>query len=409
MTRPASSIITLPEYGTAVVDCSEHTAFKMHTDKHVSVSPAGRAGRYEIRAKHKVGVLRYDELEVRIEPKLPVSRLLYLATFHDDPSAWRDLDAAMDEAPDLLSSVGWALVHHAERCLRPTPLQGYVTREESHRYLRGRILFERQLNKNAGLALPVQLRYDEYEVNIVENRVVKAALTLVLRAGGPTGLSQRLRHLCGLLDGVDPWPRGMPVPNMVFTRLNERYRPAVTLARLLLDGRSLEFGNREAPGTAFLLNMNRVFEAYLETALSAALERFGGLVQAQAPVTLDEAGQISMNPDLAWRRDGTWQAVIDAKYKRATHADFPNADAYQMLAYCTALGLRRGHLVYADLDGGPPQTFTVRSSGTELEVSALDLSLDVEALRTEIQQLATRIANSVSDHPSAYHLRDHYS
>ena len=40
-------------------------------------------------------------------------------------------------------------------------------------------------------------------------------------------------------------------------------------------------------------------------------------------------------------------AVINAKYKAEKGAGFPNAALYQMLAYCTALRLPVGHLVYA--------------------------------------------------------------
>ena len=55
-----------------------------------------------------------------------------------------------------------------------------------------------------------------------------------------------------------------------------------------------------------------------------------------------------MNPDLVWYRGGEALAVIDAKYKAEKVAGYPNADLYQMLAYCTALGLPAGHLVYLE-------------------------------------------------------------
>jgi 5-methylcytosine-specific restriction endonuclease McrBC regulatory subunit McrC len=34
--------------------------------------------------------------------------------------------------------------------------------------------------------------------------------------------------------------------------------------------------------------------------------------------------------------------VVDVKYNAEQPAGYPNADLYQLLAYCTALGLRRG-------------------------------------------------------------------
>lgn len=40
--------------------------------------------------------------------------------------------------------------------------------------------------------------------------------------------------------------------------------------------------------------------------------------------------------------------MVDAKYEAEKPSGFPQADTYQMLAYCTVLGLPVGHLVYAE-------------------------------------------------------------
>ena len=42
-----------------------------------------------------------------------------------------------------------------------------------------------------------------------------------------------------------------------------------------------------------------------------------------------------LKPDLVWWSEiAPYRFVGDAKYKRITSTDFPNADIYQMLAYC---------------------------------------------------------------------------
>ena len=75
--------------------------------------------------------------------------------------------------------------------------------------------------------------------------------------------------------------------------------------------------------------------------------RYGGRVVGQSRHYLDEAGRVVLRPDIVWRVGGKVAAVIDAKYKAEKPSGFPNADLYQLLAYCTVLGLRVGHLVYA--------------------------------------------------------------
>ena len=87
---------------------------------------------------------------------------------------------------------------------------------------------------------------------------------------------------------------------------------------------------------------------------------------------------------------GKVAAVIDAKYKAEKVSGFPNADLYQLLACCTVLGLRVGHLVYA---AGNEQSarHVVRQAGTEIICHALNLSQRPGALLLEIRRLACAI------------------
>ncbi len=54
-------------------------------------------------------------------------------------------------------------------------------------------------------------------------------------------------------------------------------------------------------------------------------------------------------------------------------AGYPDADLYQMLAYCTALHLPRGHLVYARGNADAAR-HVVRHSGVQIVCHALDLA-----------------------------------
>jgi 5-methylcytosine-specific restriction enzyme subunit McrC len=65
--------------------------------------------------------------------------------------------------------------------------------------------------------------------------------------------------------------------------------------------------------------------------------------------------------------------VVDAKYKAEKPGGFPDADLYQMLTYCTALHLRRGHLIYAKGNEDPAR-YVVRNAGIEIICHTLDLA-----------------------------------
>lgn len=398
-TKPNSqrTVVELREYESALVNCTQSTAASIAHDGHVRISPAGGLDCYELHARSKVGILLYPGLEIRIVPKVPVSRLLYLACHANGyEDGWKEVEALLDSVNDPLSAVAHALVFHTERALRPTPLKGYVTHEAAEMRVRGRLLFDRQISSRAGVLLPAELRFDEFELGIDENRVLKAALLIVNRFVQDRYLSARLRHSISALDGVVPWQVGKPVPDFTFNRLNERYRGSLRLAKLVLDRQSIEYPDRHTSGTAFLFNMNTVFEAYLGSAVREVIEaKYGGRIHEQYPLTLDKGDSLKMNPDILWIRAGLPLAVIDAKYKLVKNDNYPNADAYQMLAYCTRLGLRRGFLVYADLSGGTRSAATIRNAGIELHTTSICLDGSIDDLKASVDDVVQLVSRDI--------------
>jgi hypothetical protein len=76
-----------------------------------------------------------------------------------------------------------------------------------------------------------------------------------------------------------------------------------------------------------------------------------------------------------------------------TDQRFPNADAYQMLAYRTALGLDRGYLVYAK-DAGEADRNHVGRNVTVIHVRAIDVEQPPTRLLAQVQDLAREIAGT---------------
>ena len=144
----------------------------------------------------------------------------------------------------------------------------------------------------------------------------------------------------------------------------------------------------------FLLDMPRLFEDFVTVALREALESaYGGRVDDQDQNHFDEAGQVRLRPDIVWKIRGSAVAVIDAKYKSEKPAGYPNADLYQLLAYCTVLGLRSGHLIYAK-GNEKPMRYVVYRSGIEIICHAVDLDQPPDDLLVRMTDLGDRIATT---------------
>ena len=199
------------------------------------------------------------------------------------------------------------------------------------------------------IALPVEVRYDEFTDDILANRLVKAAAYRLGHMGlrSPKALND-LGWIAGTLDNVSPveFPAG-DVPEVRFDRLNEHYRGVVALSRLILRHSEFQANRGAVRASGFLVDMNVLFQDFVTVALREALGVSENAFRSDKnipKVTLDQADSIKLEPDLSWWESGKCTFVGDAKYKRVYDGRAPNADIYQMLAYVTALDLPGGML-----------------------------------------------------------------
>jgi 5-methylcytosine-specific restriction enzyme subunit McrC len=355
---------------------------------------------YELASDSHVGVVRLEDgFELRVTPKLAIPRLMFLLSYARDPRGWRESGPHYEAEDDLLSAVASAFATHAERALAPVPIHGYVAVEERSTTLRGRLCIADQIARWPAQPLPLEIVHDDFTIDVAENRLLRGAAELLLRLPLlPLGVRRRLLRIRATLEEVLPEPPAADVQAPMLTRLNERYGPALTLAELILRQMSISTRRGEVIGVAFVFDMNAVFEDFLSAALKTALELHGGRVEAQyRRLHLDLSKRIRLIPDLTWWRDRSCRAVIDAKYKPLTDQRFPNADAYQMLAYCTALGLERGYLVYAKDAGEPDRNHVIENADKLIHVRAIDVEKPPPALLAQVHALADEIAR-----PSPY-------
>ena len=391
------------------IDLQEHTPSKdpyslSATERHqlrvalpsLTIDPADEDGTYYLRPGSIVGALEIGEMSVLIEPKIGIPQLLSLACYAMGVIKQQDLrmfDFDRDDSlPDILAS---ALSAAARQAFRRGLLHGYRTQEDALYGIRGRIRFDDQLRRRFAIAMPIEVRYDEFTNDILPNRLVKAA---GVRLGGMQLRSQEARRGLGWIGGMMAdvsWVEfpAHEVPEVAFDRLNEHYRLVAELARLVLRHSKYQAGRGGVRASGFLVDMDVLFEKLVTRALQEALgvsDRTFRKVRRRDGVTLDEKDRVRLEPDLSWWDGSVCRFVGDAKYKRISDQRIPNADLYQLLAYTTALNLPGGMLIYAQGEADPV-IHEVRHLGKWLEVAALDLSGTLDQIVARVEQLAERI------------------
>lgn len=355
----------------------------------VTATPTPRAGRWLVAPTTKVGVVRVGDVEIWIRPKIDIRRLVFLLGYAQSPRGWRDTDVPLAPAADLVTAVAYAFVRQAERATAGGLLQGYRTVEDTLTVVRGRVREADQLRQRFGLPLPLDVTYDEFTVDIAENQLLRTATERLLQLPRLSpAVRQSLRRLVFVVFAdVTPLPGRRLTAAWQPTRLNTHYQVAVRLAEMILAAQSFEHQRGTVRSSGFAFDMAVVFEDFVCAALREALADTVGRVHVQYRTHLDEAAAVDIRPDLVITSGLRPVAVLDAKYKAEKPAGFPQADLYQMLAYCTVLGLRTGHLVYAR-GGESPARHRVTGTDVTLVCHALDLDQDPAELLENVARLA---------------------
>lgn len=352
-------------------------------------------GGFDVTATSWIGNVRVGTLSLTIRPKVPIQRVLFLLAYTLDPRAWRDTDFDYEERVDLLEAIAPGFVAFVRRALTRRLLRGYRSRSASLQTVRGRIRFADQIRRRFGRFPPAEVSYDEFTVDVLENRILRTAIE---RLGRLRLRSKRLvRELRGLrarFEGVSRLddPSGL-TPPITYDRLNEHYRPALRLARLILDGSSIAQREGHLTSSSLLVNMNDVFENFAVVSLREAL----GLFRRSFPqgaagrsLWLDRAGGFGLRPDLSWWRAGRPVFVGDVKYKDLDTGDARPPDLYQLLAYMEASGLQRGMLIYPARKDQSREVL-IRNSEKRVRIEGWRLDRSPEELLERVGETADRI------------------
>lgn len=329
---------------------------------------------WEVAAGSKVGVARVGDLQVTVRPKIPIDRLIFMMGYAQKPQFWRDHSVLLDSHADLADALAESFRRLATKALEQGVLHGYRSVDEALPVLRGKIRVGDQISRHFGLGLPLEISYDDFTVDIAENQLLLAATTQLLRMPNVSVPVRRsLQRLRLQLTDVTPLVRGALRPRWISSRLNARYQPPLHLADLILGGDSFEQRVGDLKVSGFVFDMWKIYEDFVCVALRESMVPYGGRSRLQHDMHLDDARDVAMRPDFVWLSKDIPAAVVDAKYKAEKPSGFPQADLYQVLAYCTVLGLREGHLVYAK-GKEDPRAHSVVGADVTIRCHTLDLA-----------------------------------
>jgi 5-methylcytosine-specific restriction enzyme subunit McrC len=220
----------------------------------------------------------------------------------------------------------------------------YHSEEDQQRYLRGRLLIDRQVREPPGRRYCFHIRHDVFDANRPENRLIQSALGEVLQHTADPGNWRLARELSGLWADVPASTNvGEDFSRWRSERLLAHYEPVRSWTRLILEQMTPMSMIGKWSGNSMLFPMERLFETYVGTCLGRSAPA-GTSVKRSAstehlcqhrgePLFLLKPDFLVSNKSKKRILDTKWK-LLDSRMNDATGKyGLAQSDFYQMLAY----------------------------------------------------------------------------
>ena len=218
----------------------------------------------------------------------------------------------------------------------------YISCEDNLNFYKGKLLVNEHIKRNIAHGERFYVRFDEYQVNRAENRLVKATLLKLQGITGSAENQKEIRQLLTAFEMVTPSVNYQKdFSNVTIDRNTKDYDMLMRWSRVFLLNKSFTTFSGSTNARALLFPMEKVFESYVAQQLKLAIKDLNWelSVQDKGCYLFDAPRQcFSLRPDIVITRDNRKKIILDTKWKRLFDIPRQNygisqADMYQMYAY----------------------------------------------------------------------------
>lgn len=388
----------LEEYGEIDAELeSKEVRLLLNLRPFVNVVPTMDEGIYRIVASSYVGFAHVtNDLTLQVSPKVPIKNLfLMLSTVYSpDQKIFQDHSQDYRTFEDLFEFVVKVFIKHTENIVTRGLYKKYQKHEERLVAIKGEINFPKTVTSRPGLHDQHWCVYSRFTTDIEENRILKwAAYQLRRLRFQERSLSSRLHRVFQLMRDVQLVEVSYNTFNQInFNRLNQLYKPALNLARLLLNHLSFTGTRGKHRFLTYQVDMNWLFEKYIGEMMRPLVNRDNLRLVEQDRHALDKNRNFTIRPDFVVYHDMKPVLVMDTKYKKKQSVN----DIYQLISYCQVLNLQSACLIYPGKSKPSVQEVRGRNA-IYVRHHFIDLSLDKSQIDAQIQNLYQQLAESKID------------
>jgi len=258
----------------------------------------------------------------------------------------------------------------------------YTPIEENERFYKGRLLASQNIKHNLVHQERFFVRYDDFNKNRPENRLIKSALRFLREAAHDERNRQNATRLLAFFDGAEYSVNcDSDFAKCFVNRSMHHYDKALSWCRVFLKGNSFTAFAGSEVALALLFPMEKVFESFVATKIRRKVG--GGVIvrtqDARYGLFDSPVRAFSLRPDIVLELDERTRIIVmDTKWKLladyARNNGISQSDMYQMYVYGKKYGADCVVLLFPYSDSISKQEIKyVSHDNVKVEVAFVDL------------------------------------
>jgi len=286
---------------------------------------------YNIKSSSFIGVYNLDGYQVIVNPKVHMSRVFKMLCYAYDLDFFSPSQAQYESFPEFFEYLIEIFQKKILRLIKNGLYSNYIDRKEALKFVKGRIN-QKALILSAWQKERIVCDFDEYDNDILENQIIKCTIERISRSS----VIQN-RVLRNNLKKANRYFQHISYRQLSYSDfakvqyhvLNAHYEPILLFCKMIWELIGIHERTGNSPFNAYSLDMNLLFEKYIEKLLKS---RLGGLkVVPQRRTYLDVEKDYLIKPDIVLVKNDIPALVIDTKYKIDESSS--SQDVMQMFGY----------------------------------------------------------------------------
>ena len=275
---------------------------------------------------------------------------------------------------------------------------GYIEKEDNLHFYKGKLIANEHIRQNLSHKERFYLRYDEFNPNRPENKLIKSTLIKLSKMTSSAENSKEIRQILTGFELVEP-SRNIEkdFASIKIDRTTKGYEAVMAWSRVFLFNKSFTTFTGSTQSRSLLFPMEQVFESYVAQQLKKVFVPDGWEVSVQDKgyyLFEEPRRQFSLRPDIVIRKNDC-VIVLDTKWKslcdnEAKNYGISQADMYQMYAYSKKYQTSEIYLIYPmnqEMRNHRPIQFD-SGDGTIVNV----LLVDVSEIETDLVKLKEELS-----------------